>query len=492
MPLQEKTPVLTSFAESFMNMDEADATGGSFEAPKKENRWCLMEVTKDQLAALEAGTKFHIKEHSTKHGGVCRAALSMEDKTFALEFLENSNPMYLGNVYAAPGKQDPNAENKAELANKDGTEAPGKDPLQCSIFAQCRGHLFVKPSQGDFQRVRDVLMAQPIEAAADGGRGAAITTSQLQYQVAASPKELQQILEKGPYVECAGGWCWTPAAFEREVTDAALNLIAVNGWDKAAVPVKDLFREVQRHFGEDHVPSEGVLRSVLRGLVKSAAPVEVEKATEDKKAAEDKKADEKVAAEGAEKAAPPTASSETARPPKAGELCLDVEKVNVFQATQLLRESPARIRERFDLSAVVIPPRPKRPRLGNAPAAAGGREASLQVEEFVAAFSALTGTETTIEDLHKILDDSMYIDEMDGAVRPLDISALPQEPRERLRRLFELSSHWKPERLSLLMAPAVTGVKVDAWLLKCTRVVYIEFEKGKETRMMTKKFGGLS
>jgi hypothetical protein len=487
MPLQEKTPVNTIFAESFMNMDEADATGGSFEAPKKENRWCLMEVTKDQLAALEAGTRFHIKEHSSKHGGVCRAALSMEDKTFALEFLENSNPMYLGNVHAVPGKQDANAENKAELANKDGSEAKGKDTLQCSIFAQCRGNLFLKPSAGDSQRVRDVLMSQPIEAAADGGRGAAITTSQLQYQVAASPKELQQILEKGPYVECAGGWCWTPAAFEREVIDASLNLIAVNGWDKAAVPVKDLFREVQRHFGEDHVPSEEVLRSVFRGLVKSAPPVAAEKPAEDKKAADS----EKVSAESVEKAAP-TADSENAGLHKADELCLDPEKVNVFLATQLLRESPARIRERFDLSELVIPPRPKRPRLGNAPAAAGGREASLQVEEFVAAFRALTGSETTIEDLHKILGDSMYIDEMDGAVRPLDISVLPSEPRERLRRLFELSSHWKPERLSLLMAPSVNGVKVDAWLLKCTRVVYIEFEKGKEIRMMTKKFGGLS
>jgi hypothetical protein len=237
----------------------------------------------------------------------------------------------------------------------------------------------------------------------------------------------------------------------------------VNGWVKAAVPVNDLFREVRSHFGEDHVPSVDVLKSVFRGLVQSTPSPE--------KAAEDEKACDWE---------------------KAGRLCLDQEKVKVFQATQLLREPPPRIRERFDLSEVVIPPRPKRPRLGNTPAVAGGREATLQVEEFCAAFSALSGTETTIEDLHKILGDSMYVDELDGAVRPLDAAVLPQDPRERLRILFELSSHWKPERLSFLMAPVVNGVKVDAWLLKCTRTVYIEFEKGKETRMMTKKFGGLS
>jgi hypothetical protein len=305
--------------------------------------------------------------------------------------------------------------------------------------------------------------------------------------VAASPKELQQILEKGPYVECDGGWCWTSSAFEREIIDASLNLIAVHGWDKAAVPEDDLFRALQQHFGEEYIPSVEVLRSVLRGLIKDTSPTEIEKAADDKT---DK--DEKAATDSPKETAPPASTQKVVQTPEIGGISLDPEKIKVFQATQLLREAPSKIRERFDLSELVIPPRPKRPRLGNAPAMPSGRESPLQVEEFCAALSSLSGSETAIDDLHKILGDSMYIDEMDGAVRPLDASALPQEPRERLKRLFQLSSHWKPERLSLLMAPVVNGVKVDAWLLKVTRAVFIEFEKGKETRMLTKKFGGLS
>jgi hypothetical protein len=38
------------------------------------------------------------------------------------------------------------------------------------------------------------------------------------------------------------------------------------------------------------------------------------------------------------------------------------------------------------------------------------------------------------------------------------------------------------------MLPSVKGVKIDVYLLKNTKTVYVEFEKGKEVRMLTRKF----
>jgi len=468
MAIAVNDAVPTFFGGSFVTVDESDATSADFQAPKKENRFCLVEMPKEQVEALEAGQLFHIKAHSGDTGA---AALSTGENTFSLEFLENSNPMYLGSV------AEETAENKArrlarepdkETADKETAEnkdpnsegaVAGKEPdvptKQCTIFAQCRGHLLLKPSFSDIQKVRDLLAPQSIDGQMPEGVTAAsssepMTTSFLQYQVASSPKELKTMLDEGPYVQRDGVWSWMPAAFEREVTDISLNLVSLNGWDVACVDVKALLHAVQQHFGEDgarYVPSTDVLLNALRGL-----------------------------------ASAPTAE----KPAEEGKLALDSEKINLFQATQLLRESPSRLRERFDLPA---PNRAKRPKLGSATSVAGS--SALQIEEFCAAFTSLTGKETTIEELCKIVGDRMYIDELDGAVHTLDVTTLPQDPRQRLKRLFELSSHWKPDRLASLIIPTVKGVKIDAWLLKFTKTVYIEFEKGKEVKMFIKKFAGL-
>jgi len=466
MALAVNEAVPTVFDKGFTNVDEVDACSADFQAPKKENRWCLVEMPKEQVEALQAGQLFHIKAHSMNSN----AALCTGDHTFSLEFLENSNPMYLGSVSEATageaGKdtaenEDPNAE--SAVAGKE----PAASSKQCTIFAQCRGHILLKPTVSDAKRLRDLLSPHSVDGGMEEGAAASaskpMTTSCLQYQVAASPKELKSLLDEGPYVENDGVWSWMPAAFEREVTDVSLNLISLKKWDLACIDVEALLHATQEHFGEDgarHLPSTDILLNALRGV--ACAP-----------------------------AAAKTSEGQTAESLpvlQEGKLSLDPEKISLFQATQLLRESPSRLRERFELPAPAS--RAKRPKLGAASSAAG--TSALQVDEFCAAFSALTGKETTIEELCNILGNCMYIDEMDGAVHCLDVTTLPQEPRERLKRLFELSSHWKPDRLQKIMTPTLKGVKIDAWIMKYTKTVYLEFEKGKEVRMVTKKFAGLN
>ena len=92
-PIAEQDPCPCFFGNTFVSVDESDATSADFQAPKKENRWCLMEMPKEQIEALEAGQLFHIKAHGSGKAALCTAT-----QTFKLEFLENSNPMYLGNV----------------------------------------------------------------------------------------------------------------------------------------------------------------------------------------------------------------------------------------------------------------------------------------------------------------------------------------------------------------------------------------------------------
>jgi len=478
--------VPTLFGDNFVTVDEADSASADFQAPKKENRWALIELSKEQLEALEAGQGFHIKAHTM--GGGSNAALSTGEQTFGLEFLENSNPMYLASVAESapsePGKeaaenQDPNS------AGGDAAKGPAALSKQCTIFAQCRGHILLKPSFPDVQSVRDHLAPHSVDGTAREGASAPssepMTTSFLQYQVAASPKELKTILDEGPYVQRDGVWSWLPAAFEREVTDVVLNLISLKNWDLACVDVEALLRAVQEHFGEDgsrYVSSKDVLLNALRSVAFAPVP--------------EKPADG-AAAKPADAAAVKPADAAAAKPAdvpmlEEGKFALDPDKIKVFQATQLLRESPERLRERFDLPA---PVKAKRPKLATAGSSAPGGKMALQVAEFCAAFSALTGKETTIDELCKIVGDGMYIDELDGAVHVLDVTTLPQDPRERLKRLFELSSHWKPDRIASLMLPTVKGQKIMDWLMKCTRTVYLEVEKDKEVRMFTKKFAGL-
>ncbi|CAJ1380057.1 unnamed protein product, partial [Effrenium voratum] len=162
---------------------------------------------------------------------------------------------------------------------------------------------------------------------------------------------------------------------------------------------------------------------------------------------------------------------------------LDQEKVNLFRALQILEEKPQQVREKFDLVPVARPPA-KRPRIaGPSP---GGN--ALQLDEFIQVFKDLTSKEVTKDELLKMLALRAYVDEFEGTIHALDASMLPRDPEERLDRLFELQSHWRPERLCSLLTPSLKETKVEAWLLKRVRQVFIELNPGEEVRMMTKKF----
>ena len=100
-------------------------------------------------------------------------------------------------------------------------------------------------------------------------------------------------------------------------------------------------------------------------------------------------------------------------------------------------------------------------------------------------------TALTSVKVEEILGERAYVDVFDDTIHPMDASSLPQDPKLRLRRLFELQTHWRPERLSALMKPALPGLKVDKWLMGLTRAAFIEVEKGVETRTLVKKFAGL-
>mmetsp|Transcript_155488 Transcript_155488/g.270455 ORF Transcript_155488/g.270455 Transcript_155488/m.270455 type:complete len:516 (+) Transcript_155488:51-1598(+) len=514
MVIPDKLPVTCNFATEFEPMDETDAAVAEG-APKKDNHWCLVEMSKDDVAALEAGKTFHFKEHSMGRGGAI--ALCTQDKTWSMEFLENSNPMYLGSVTGLPSvkgaeenkenKAEENKENKAEEKKEDKAEekATGEGPAAaacepvCTLFAQCRGNIFLKPWTGDAQRVRDLLTPRSGDSLPSR-----VTSSDLAYKVAASQKELKKILEDGPFIECDGAWQLLPAALERELIDTALCIITSHGMDEADVDGELLLREMQQHYGEEGrttVPSLKFLENAMRSLAMGApAPAAKAPAIEKGKDAKDKDsgatqkekgADEKGKEEKTEgKDSEGSAATPALAPPRPGRLALDADKIRLFHGTQILRQPPAEVRRRYDLPPPM--PRAKRLRIGAATGGGGGgRDPPLQIEEFCVAYKAVSGKETSVEELENLLGDRMYVDELEGAVHALDIATLPPEPRERLKRLFELSSHWKPDRILALMRPAVKAVKVELWLPKYTRQVFVEMDKGTEQRMITKKFAGL-
>ena len=89
----------------------------------------------------------------------------------------------------------------------------------------------------------------------------------------------------------------------------------------------------------------------------------------------------------------------------------------------------------------------------------------------------------------KLLGDEAYLDEFESSLHPLDVFSLPQDPKERLKRLFEMQSHWNDGRLAGFITPTLpVGIKVEPWLLKHTRQVFVELTPGKEVRFLTKKF----
>jgi len=490
MAIPTATPVPVRFNDDFECMDMPDPSSAEFSTWQGLTKWCLIELPKEDVEALEAGTPYYFRSHISGDNSSV-AALCTEKATHELEFLENSNSLLIASV---AGHEGPADGDKAGEAAKPSDAAEGekkeamKLDLKCGIFAQCRGQIFLKPSSGDAQQVRNMLQPHDLGKVARETREARsshpdeerlvlepVTSGALSFEIAASPAELQKLLEDGPYVEHGGRWLWMPSALERDILDNALSIVVANGMDQSRVDAAELLREVQELLGEDGqatVPSVDVLRKALRSVL--AAPA----------------AAEACAAEGAE---PPEAPPQPSDPELAtSHFALDARRVKEFYALQLLRDCPSQVRDRFQLP----PPAPlaKRARLeaGGGGGGGGGRDQALSLEEFTSAYKELVGDDTlTPEKTEQMLGERAYVDVFDNTIHPMDASSLPQDPKLRLRRLFELQTHWKPERMSALIKPSLPGLKVDKWLMSFTRTAFIEVEKGVETRTLVKKFAGL-
>lgn len=508
MAIPTATPVPVRFNDDFESMDMPDASSAEFSTWQGLTKWCLIELPKEDLATLEAGTPYYFRSHIAGPGSSV-ATLCTDKATYELEFLENSNSLLLaevsghdaqpaGSAEAASPPAEGGAGESAGVAAGDAAKEGAKLDLKCSVFAQCRGHIFLKPAFGDAQQVRNMLQPHDLgrearEAAREREAPAPqpgeeererpvlepVTTGSLSFEVAASPAELRSLLEDGPYVEHSGRWHWMPSALEREVLDGALSIVVAKGADQSRVDAAELLRAVQEFMGDGGqatVPSTEVLRKALRSVL-AAAPAPP------------------AAAAPAEGADPPSeAPAEAALPPADPALstthfCLDAAKVKEFFALQLLRDPPSQVREKFQLPPPA--PRTKRARLGGG-GVGGGRDQPLSLDEFTSAYKDSLNDDTlTTAKIEDILGDRAYVDVFDDTIHPMDASALPQDPKLRLRRLFELQTHWRPERMSALMKPALPGLKVDKWLMAFTRTAFIEVEKGVETRTLIKKFAGL-
>lgn len=554
--------------------------------PRPETKWCLLEVPKEQLEQLEAGACFYFQSHTggtgTNDGG---ATLCTKTATFAVEFLENSNSLFLASLregdHAAqkeitgepPAAAAPSLEGGEPAGAAGGPDAVAVGAANaeaaprhwCEVFAQVRGQLIVKPTKVNSHRVRELLAThalgheEPTEAEEPLP---AVTRTILEYEVAASPAELHSLLDAGPYVEVEGAWRLLPAALEREIVDAAVTLVAARGWCAEDLDAGALLREIQQVLGMGAVPSLSVLRKALRGLEgdapaapatsAKAAPEEATKAAPAPAPPASAAAATVAAAPAAPAAVPaggldaavaasavePVATAidgATAEPvatvidatvdgPGSGagtataatlaeptntvidatadaggaggatasrgpRLHLDKAKIAHFRALQLLRLPPAQVRERFELPA----PEPRTKRARHAAAGGpGARDSGLQIKEFAAALQEITGAAEPMEPeaLLKLLGDRVYVDEFEGTLHTLDPATLPSEPRERLARLLELQAHWRPDRLGALIGPVLgADQKLDTWLIKNTRAVFVEIEQGKEERMLMKKFG---
>eukprot|EP00931_Biecheleriopsis_adriatica_P104341 TRINITY_DN79024_c0_g1_i1.p1 TRINITY_DN79024_c0_g1~~TRINITY_DN79024_c0_g1_i1.p1 ORF type:complete len:465 (+),score=137.95 TRINITY_DN79024_c0_g1_i1:31-1425(+) len=464
MAVAEGQPVIVHYAKDFVSMDQAVS---DLEAPRPETRWCLMELPKDQLAALEAGQRFYFQELSgAEVPGDGFAALCTKTGTFGVEFLENSNSILIGKV----------EKDAAAGGDADGTGAADDKPAmgRCTVFAQCRGQLIVKAENVDTNKVRELLAPSAL-GKVDPADDKLYDIAALLYEVAGSEEELAKVLAEGPYVEVAGKWRLLPDRLEKEVLEATITVITARGWKPEAVNANDLFEEVQRHVrgGKAAVPNLAVLRKALKQICadKSAA----EAVSEGKEA--DKGKDTPAKGDG-EKAA---ASDESL-------FVFDKQKMNFVRALQHLREPPQKVREQFQLPAPEAKPSAaKRPRL--AAKAASGAGSALHLDEFTSIYKEISETEISSEDLLKMLGNLVYIDDFEGTIHALDATALPRDPHERLKRLFEMQTHWRPERLAALLTPALKGIKVDPWLMAWARQVFVELEPGNEVRMLTKKFG---
>jgi len=459
--LVEGRPVAVNFIRDFVTTNQETA---DLSAPKPETNYCLFEFPEDQLKELVAGEPLCVQEKTAeRRGETGNATLTSRSTTFELDYHENSNTLLIGSIGSS----------ETQLP----TTSEGSFP-ECTVMCQVRGQVTLRPTVPDTQRLRDLLQAHALGQAAnsDDAQPRGLSLSALQFEVAASPNELQTMLDKGPYVEIDGAWRLLPSSLERDILDVSVSIVTAQGWSPKAVSIDDLFFEVQQYFGDASANCVPSMNTLLKGL-KSIVSEQV------------------LVADGANKgeAAPMQVDGSSSALP-GDTIVLDEGKVDQLRVLQLLRDSPAEVRRRFALPAPQT--RPKRPRLGGTGAvatASSGRDSmALQLEELVGAFNAMTGMESSEEDVVKMLDQNAYVDEVEGTVHPLDPTTLPQESKERLKRLFELKTHWRPEALSALVKPTLdAGVKVDIWLAKYTRVIFVEFTEGVELRVLVKKFAGL-
>lgn len=547
--LPDGTEVLTRFADHFVSTDQDVA---DLHLQKPESRFCLMELPKEELAQLEKGATFYFKAQKSGKGlDDGGAALCSATSTFSVEFLENSNSLFLasvakdGGVTVLAGGADPakpvESAAAADAGSKgvNGEEAPlatvagaapkvpeaanatngdvkkddskdaskeanetsaekslAKPQLFAEVFAQCRGQLIVKPVKLNMQRLQEMLANQAL----NGPQKADITPiskTKLAYEVAASAAELDKMLEDGPYVEVDGAWWLLPTKLEQEVIDTSSSLVTARGWNFEDLDPEALLEAVQGQLGKDAVPSVAVLRKCLRTVkfVPGEKKKEPEKTDESKEG--DKAAGEK-APSGSPQSSPQkqaTQTAETELETPSGEaaaldpnrLALDKGKVHRFQLLQLLKVPPSQVRERFELP--LPEPKAKKARTSKP----GNRaDAGLQVKELAAVMQALTGSVEAKDPaaLVSFLGDRVYVDELEGTIHNLDPSALVADPKARLARLMDITTHWRPEKLNMLLTPALpAGTKVDAWIMKLCRQVFVEIEEGKEERFLTKKFG---
>jgi len=555
------------FKDGFVSRD-IDINSSEFAGPRPEVKFCLVEITKEQLAEMEAGGPILFHGHSSGHVSEKgeQASLSTGSKTFGLEFLENSNTIFVAEVntpvpvveaspageVAASNKVSVNdaSANKAEPvpegneisekcseAGKSAAEVPLVLAKQAQIFAQVRGHVMLTPHNADHQRIRELtaphaLRLDPEELdAEDAERQQPLTTTMLEYKSGVSSAELQIILAAGPFVEVDGAWRYLTGAVEREILDVALTIVAARGLSLEALDAEGLFHEVRLQFGkggETGIPTVAVLRKALRSVeAEPPKPPETKEGSKDgAKPGDTKDAKEAVEAKDVKEAGesndtvpdgatdselPATVDAESAESIP-NRMKLDAAKIKKFRALQLLRESPTVVRQRFDLQPP--PPRPKRARVGGAGLSSSVRDPPLRLEEFAAALQDSVGitaggdeggdsagkdgeepksAEALEKELDKICEKSWHVDLVDGTVHLLDATMLPHEPRERLKRLFEIQSHWRPEKLAEHIEPVLgQGVKVTPWLMKNTRPAFLEIEKpGVETRCLVKKFVGI-
>lgn len=477
-----------------------DGNGFTLIGENADNRsYCLLEVEDEAMAELQEGKSLYFKE-----GDNGSAVLCTSKKAYTIEFHENSNSLFLARLEdtfekgklahenlevmdaSGSGKHGHEKEVVGDDNNscKDTDKKPmvkdaadhvkhsdgnQKDTKRYSIFAAGLGRIVTKVIPPDTSKLKKMLEPHSLGEINFENNQEPPTTAQLEYNVAASSKEIQEFLEAGPCVQDGGAWRWLPKSFEREILEVTLDSITAKGWSFANIDPLDLLKVVQGNLGPDgeqQLPSVDILVKVLSSLAAPAA--------------------EPIPTDSLAKPQTPAAKTEQ----KAMDLMkisLDSTLVRRFRAEMLLSNAAAKVRARF---SPPVPPPLKRARLGGG-SIGSLREAPLRIEEFMYAWRESLGIgaeDVKDSDLAQLYGVIAYENLVDGTVHSMDGKSLSLKPLERLKALFNLTSHWKPDILEALMRPTLPNQKPEAWLMKYTRTVHLELEEGKETRVHVKKF----